>query len=76
MSDFVQVAGLIVVVATLHFVSVQTSRLRKQVDIANLLSRYEALSHASERYDGGLTLIFQRPDLRPYIFEQKPRSGI
>jgi hypothetical protein len=76
MSDFVQVAGLIVVVATLYFVSVQTSRLRKQVDIANLFSRYEALSHASERYDGGLTLIFQRPDLRPYIFEQKPRSGI
>ncbi|MDR7326963.1 MULTISPECIES: hypothetical protein [Catenuloplanes] len=35
------------------------------------MSRYETLGHASERYDVGLQLIFQRPDFRPYIFERK-----
>jgi len=70
-SDIAQIAGLIAVSITLYFASIQTNRLRKQVDIANLFGRYEALNHASERYDNGLTLIFQRPDLRPYIFKQK-----
>lgn len=72
LGDVAQIAGLIAVAITLYFASIQTNRLRKQVDIANLFSRYEALNHASERYDSGLALIFQRPELRPYIFERKP----
>lgn len=69
--NVIQVLGLLAVVIALYFASAQARGLRKQVHIANLFSRYEALSHASERYDTGLALIFQRPDLRPYVFERK-----
>ncbi|GAA1658002.1 hypothetical protein ACFQY4_17415 [Catellatospora bangladeshensis] len=71
-SDVAQIIGLVAIAITLYFASQQTKRLRQQVDLANLFSRYEALNHASERYDNGLALIFQRPELRPYVFQRKP----
>ncbi|WP_229074872.1 hypothetical protein [Actinoplanes sp. DH11] len=70
--EVVQVVSLVAVAVTTYFAGMQAQRLRKQITISNLFSRYEALNHASERYDAGLALIFQRPDLRPYIFDGKP----
>ena len=70
-ANSLQVLSLIGVVFALYFASVQTRRLQKQVHIANLYSRYDALHHANERYDAGLAMLFERPDLRPYIFQRK-----
>lgn len=70
--DIVQILSLVAVVVTLYFAAAQTRKLEKQVNIANLFSRYEVLNHASERYDSALALIFQRPELRPYLFERRP----
>ncbi|MFY1625691.1 hypothetical protein ACN261_08405 [Micromonospora sp. WMMD723] len=70
--DVIQIFSLAAVIVTLYFASLQTKRLREQITISNLFSRYEALNHASERYDVALSLIFQRPEFRPYIFERKP----
>ena len=67
-----QILSLAAVVAALYFSAVQTSKLRRQVQLSNLFSRYEALNHACERYDAGLAMLFQRPDLRPYVLGDKP----
>ncbi|GIM65990.1 hypothetical protein [Actinoplanes auranticolor] len=67
-----QTLSLVGVVFALYFASLQTRRLQKQVHIANLYSRYEAFHHANERYDAGLAMLFQRPDLRPYVLRRKP----
>ncbi|WP_127502670.1 hypothetical protein [Actinoplanes solisilvae] len=64
--------SLVGVVFALYFASLQTRRLQKQIHISNLYSRYDALHHANERYDAGLAMLFQRPDLRPYIFQRRP----
>ncbi|MGW4463720.1 hypothetical protein [Micromonospora sp. NPDC004704] len=39
----------------------QTSKLREQTQITNLMGRYEALNSASERYDQALMMIFEHP---------------
>ncbi|GAB3939124.1 hypothetical protein [Micromonospora vulcania] len=70
--NVLQALSLVGVVLALYFASVQTRKLQKQVHIANLYSRYEALHNANQRYDAGLAMLFQRPDLRPYIFQRKP----
>jgi hypothetical protein len=49
----------------------QTRKLQQQVQLSNLFSRYEALNHACERYDAGLAMLFERPDLRPYVLGDK-----
>jgi hypothetical protein len=67
-----QVLSLAAVVAALYFSAAQTRKLQRQIELSNLFSRYEALNHASERYDAGLALLFQRPDLRPYVLGSKP----
>jgi hypothetical protein len=67
-----QALSLVGIIFALYFTSVQTRKLQKQVHIANLYSRYDALHHANERYDAGLAMLFQRPDLRPYVFQRKP----
>ncbi|MFJ8580613.1 hypothetical protein [Micromonospora sp. NPDC093277] len=71
-SNIVEIVSLIAAAIALYFAATQTRKLQKQVHISNLFSRYEVLNHASERYDSALALVFQRPELRPYIFEQKP----
>ncbi|MEU2615800.1 hypothetical protein ABZ570_30150 [Micromonospora sp. NPDC007271] len=68
----IQIVSLVTVVVTLYFAAAQTRKLEKQVNISNLFSRYEVLNHASERYEAALALVFQRPELRPYLFERKP----
>ncbi|MEV0902979.1 hypothetical protein [Actinoplanes sp. NPDC049802] len=72
LGNVVQIVSLVAVAFTIYFAAVQAKRLRAQITIANLFSRYEALNHASERYDAGLGMLFQRPDLRPYIYERRP----
>ncbi|MBB4692597.1 hypothetical protein [Paractinoplanes abujensis] len=71
LANILQALSLIGVVFALYFSSLQTRRLQKQIHLSNLYSRYEALHHANERYDAGLAMMFERPDLRPYIFERK-----
>jgi len=68
----IQALSLVGVIVAIYFASAQTRKLQKQVHISNLYSRYDALHHASERYDAGLAMLFQRPDLRPYVFRHKP----
>jgi hypothetical protein len=70
--NILQGLGLIGVAFAIYFASAQTRRLQKQVHISNLYSRYDALHHANERYDAGLAMLFQRPDLRAYVFGRKP----
>jgi hypothetical protein len=61
----------IAVVVSVLILARQTRKLAQQTDISNLMGRYEALHGASERYDNALALIFEHPELRPYIFEGK-----
>jgi hypothetical protein len=70
--NILQALGLIGVAIAIYFASVQTRKLQKQLHISNLYSRYDALHHANERYDAGLAMLFQRPDLREYVFCRKP----
>jgi hypothetical protein len=70
--DILQILSLVGVLLALYFTSAQTRKLQKQINISNLYSRYDALHHANERYDAGLAMLFQRPDLRPYVFQRKP----
>ncbi|GIF21643.1 hypothetical protein BJ973_004913 [Actinoplanes tereljensis] len=67
-----QALSFVGVLIALYFAAMQTRKLQKQVSISNLYSRYEALHHANERYDAGLAMLFQRPDLRSYVFRRKP----
>jgi hypothetical protein len=71
-ADIVQAVSIVAVVVSLFFVAVQTSKLKEQTDISNLIGRYETLNHASERYDAALGLLFQQPHLRPYLFDEQP----
>ena len=71
-ANILQAVSLIGVVFALYFASLQTRRLQKQIHLSNLYSRYDALHHANERYDAGLAMLFQRPDLGPYVFQRKP----
>jgi hypothetical protein len=50
----------------------QTGKLHQQTQIANLIGRYEALNAASERYDQGLAMIFEHPELRRYLMDGEP----
>lgn len=70
-ADAVQIFSLFVVIVTLYFAGVQTRKLQRQLDLTNLFSRYEVLNHSSERYDAALALLFQAPELRPYVFGGK-----
>ncbi|MEU4237351.1 hypothetical protein [Actinoplanes sp. NPDC026619] len=70
--NVVQVVGLVAVLVALYFSAMQTRKLQKQLNLTNLFNRYEALNHASERYDAGLAMLFERPELRPYAFDRKP----
>jgi hypothetical protein len=72
MGSIVQILSLLAVLLALYFAAAQTRKLQRQVHIANLFSRYEALHHANERYDAGLAMLFSRPELRPYVMEGKP----
>ncbi|MFB9235795.1 hypothetical protein ACFFWC_09590 [Plantactinospora siamensis] len=72
LANAIQIFGLLAVVVTLYFAGVQTRKLQQQLDLTNLFSRYEVLNHSSERYDAALALVFQRPQLRPYIFGRRP----
>jgi hypothetical protein len=67
-----QTASAIAVLITLAFLASQTRKLQRQIDLNNTFNRYEALNHSSERYDQALALLFQQPQLRPYIYEEKP----
>lgn len=70
--DVAESVSAIAVVASLLLLARQTAKLREQTEITNLMGRYEALSSASERYDHALMLIFQYPELRPYLLEGHP----
>jgi hypothetical protein len=70
--DIIQAVSAVAVVVTLFFLAIQTNKLQKQTDISNLIGRYETLNHSSERYDNALALMFERPEIRPYIYERKP----
>ncbi|MFI1991563.1 hypothetical protein [Actinoplanes sp. NPDC020271] len=66
-----QALSLAGVILAIYYASSQTRKLQRQVHISNLYSRYDALHHANERYDAGLSMLFQKPELRPYIFGRK-----
>lgn len=70
--NILQTLSLVGVLLALFYTSSQTRKLQKQINISNLYSRYDALHHANERYDAGLAMLFQRPKLRPYVFQRKP----
>ncbi|MBG0566477.1 hypothetical protein [Actinoplanes aureus] len=70
--DVAQIISLAGVIFAIYYASSQTRKLQRQIHISNLYSRYDALHHANERYDAGLAMLFQRPELRPYIFARKP----
>lgn len=67
-----QTASAVAVLVTLMFLASQTRKLQRQIDLNNLFNRYEALNHSSERYDHALALLFQQPNLRPYVYDERP----
>jgi hypothetical protein len=73
-SSVVQIVGALGVVVSLFLLAWQTRKLGRQIAIGNVGGRYQSMGAANDRYHGVLQLIFQNPELRPYLYDEKPCS--